>query len=131
MSVKSGAIIPADNSSLEFILKIIKKNTPKNKIENIKYFKWKSRILIIFDDKKEIGYVTSKCFSPRLEKNIGYAFIPIEYAKEETQFTIRSPYADLKSYSYSILSINSKAGNVPIGKGFTKGLIKNIGAASP
>ena len=41
------------------------------------------------------------------------------------------PYADLKSYSYSILSINSKAGNVPIGKGFTKGLIKNIGAASP
>ena len=41
------------------------------------------------------------------------------------------PYADLKSYSYSILSINSKAGNVPIGKEFTKGLIKNIGAASP
>ena len=28
----------------------------------------------IFDDKEEIGYVTSKCYSPRLEKNIGYAF---------------------------------------------------------
>jgi len=51
----------------------------------------------VFDDKEEIGYVTSKCFSPRLEKNIGYAFIPVGYAKEGTQFTIRSPYADLKA----------------------------------
>ena len=51
----------------------------------------------IFDDKKEIGYVTSKCFSPRLKKNIGYAFIPIEYAKNDTEFEIRSPYANLKA----------------------------------
>ena len=39
----------------------------------------------IFDDKKEIGYVTSKCYSPRLKKNIGYAFIPIDYAKNDTE----------------------------------------------
>ncbi len=51
----------------------------------------------IFDDKKEIGYVTSKCFSPRLKKNIGYAFIPIEYAKNDTEMEIRSPYANLKA----------------------------------
>jgi aminomethyltransferase len=51
----------------------------------------------IFDDKKEIGYVTSKCFSPRLKKNIGYAFIPIGYAKNDTEFEIRSPYANLKA----------------------------------
>ena len=50
-----------------------------------------------FDDKKEIGYVTSKCFSPRLKKNIGYAFIPIDYAKNDTEFEIRSPYANLKA----------------------------------
>ena len=31
----------------------------------------------------------------QLEKNIGYAFIPIEYAKEGKQFTIKSPYANL------------------------------------
>ena len=49
-----------------------------------------------FDDKNEIGYVTSKCFSPRLEKNIGYAFIPIDYAKNDTKFTIKSPYANLE-----------------------------------
>jgi len=50
-----------------------------------------------FDDKKEIGYVTSKCFSPRLKKNIGYAFIPIDYAKNDTEIEIRSPYANLKA----------------------------------
>jgi aminomethyltransferase len=50
----------------------------------------------IFDDKNEIGYVTSKCYSPRLKKNIGYAFIPIDYAKNDTKFTIRSPYANLE-----------------------------------
>jgi len=51
----------------------------------------------IFDDKKEIGYVTSKCYSPRLKKNIGYAFIPIDYSKNDTEFEIRSPYANLKA----------------------------------
>jgi len=50
----------------------------------------------IFDEKNEIGYVTSKCYSPRLKKNIGYAFIPIDYAKNDTKFTIRSPYANLE-----------------------------------
>jgi len=50
----------------------------------------------IFDDKNEIGYVTSKCYSPRLKINIGYAFIPIDYAKNDTKFTIRSPYANLE-----------------------------------
>ena len=49
------------------------------------------------DKGDEIGYVTSKCFSPRLKKNIGYAFIPIEYAKNDTEFEIRSPYANLKA----------------------------------
>jgi aminomethyltransferase len=51
----------------------------------------------VYDDKKEIGYVTSKCFSPRLKKNIGYAFIPIDYAKNDTEIEIRSPYANLKA----------------------------------
>ena len=45
----------------------------------------------------EIGHVTSKCFSPRLEKNIGYAFIPIEYSDKGTKFVIDSPYGKLES----------------------------------
>jgi aminomethyltransferase len=49
----------------------------------------------VVDDGTEIGHVTSKCFSPRLKKNIGYAFIPVEYADSENLIKIKSPYADL------------------------------------
>ncbi len=49
----------------------------------------------VVDDGTEIGHVTSKCFSPRLKKNIGYAFIPVAYADTENLIKIKSPYADL------------------------------------
>ena len=51
----------------------------------------------VMDDKKEVGYVTSKCYSPRLKKNIGYAFLPIKYTKLGTEININSPYANLKA----------------------------------
>jgi aminomethyltransferase len=44
---------------------------------------------------REIGHVASKCYSPRLEKNIGYAFVPIEFADTGNILEIKSPYADL------------------------------------
>ena len=36
------------------IINNTKKNMPTNKIENINYFKWKYRILIIVDEKKQV-----------------------------------------------------------------------------
>jgi aminomethyltransferase len=38
-----------------------------------------------------IGNVTSACYSPRLEKNIGYAMVPIELAKLGTEVTVETP----------------------------------------
>lgn len=38
-----------------------------------------------------IGKVTSACHSPRLEKNIGYAMVPIEHAELGTEFEIELP----------------------------------------
>jgi glycine cleavage system aminomethyltransferase T len=35
-----------------------------------------------------VGRVTSACFSPRLEKNIGYAMVPIELAEVGTELTV-------------------------------------------
>jgi aminomethyltransferase len=49
----------------------------------------------VVEDGKEIGHVTSKCFSPRLKKNIGYAFVPLALAETENILKIKSPYADL------------------------------------
>src|SRR5699024_8450551 len=33
----------------------------------------------VYDGEQRIGYVPSACFSPRLEKNIGYAMVPTRY----------------------------------------------------
>lgn len=38
-----------------------------------------------------VGYVTSAVYSPRLEKNICYAMLPIEYAELGTQLTVAVP----------------------------------------
>ncbi len=38
-----------------------------------------------------IGSVTSACYSPRLEKNIGYAMVPIEHAEFGTELQVETP----------------------------------------
>ncbi len=42
-------------------------------------------------DGRTVGRVTSACFSPRLEKNIGFAMLPIEFAKLGTSLTVETP----------------------------------------
>jgi aminomethyltransferase len=42
-------------------------------------------------DGAPIGKVTSACFSPRLEKNIGYAMVPIEHSELGTQLEVECP----------------------------------------
>ena len=64
---------------------------------------------------KEIGYVTSKCYSPRLEKNIAYAFIPIEHADKGSKFFINSPYGKLESVVVDLPFWDPKK-QIPIGK---------------
>jgi aminomethyltransferase len=39
-----------------------------------------------------IGEVTSACWSPRLEKNIGYAMVPSEHADLGTEFEVETPH---------------------------------------
>jgi len=40
---------------------------------------------------RRIGDVTSACYSPRLDKNIGFAMIPIEYAEMGTELEVVTP----------------------------------------
>jgi glycine cleavage system aminomethyltransferase T len=46
----------------------------------------------VYDDGRHIGKVTSACYSPRLERNIGFAMVPIEYAELGTQFELETPH---------------------------------------
>jgi glycine cleavage system aminomethyltransferase T len=39
----------------------------------------------------QIGKVTSACYSPRLEKNIGYAMVPVEYTQLGTELEVETP----------------------------------------
>jgi len=43
----------------------------------------------------EVGYITSAVYSPRLEKNIGYAMVPIGQAKLGTTLTAAVPHGDV------------------------------------
>jgi aminomethyltransferase len=38
-----------------------------------------------------VGRVTSACYSPRLEKNIGFAMVPIEFAERGTELQVDTP----------------------------------------
>jgi aminomethyltransferase len=42
-------------------------------------------------DGREIGRITSAIHSPRLRKNIGYAFVPAEHAALGTTFEVQVP----------------------------------------
>jgi glycine cleavage system T protein len=41
---------------------------------------------------EQVGKVTSACYSPRLQKNIGYAMVPIELSAIGTELEVQTPY---------------------------------------
>jgi glycine cleavage system aminomethyltransferase T len=45
----------------------------------------------VYSNGDHVGKVTSACFSPRLEKNIGFAMVPIEYAEFGTELEVETP----------------------------------------
>jgi aminomethyltransferase len=45
----------------------------------------------VFSSGRQVGRVTSACYSPRLEKNIGYAMLPLELAEFGTEVEVDIP----------------------------------------
>ena len=45
----------------------------------------------VWIDGELVGKVTSACFSPRLEKNIGFAMLPIEHTELDTKLEVETP----------------------------------------
>ena len=44
-----------------------------------------------------VGRVTSACYSPRLEKNIGFAMLPIEHTDLGTTLEVETPRAKVSA----------------------------------
>jgi glycine cleavage system aminomethyltransferase T len=47
--------------------------------------------LPVYRKGERIGKVTSVCYSPRLEKNIGFAMVPVEFAELGTELEVETP----------------------------------------
>ena len=45
----------------------------------------------VYANGDQVGKVTSACYSPRLEKNIGFAMLPIEYTEFGTELEVETP----------------------------------------
>ena len=45
----------------------------------------------VLHNDRRIGQVTSACHSPRLDRNIGYAMLPIELAELGTELEVQTP----------------------------------------
>ena len=45
----------------------------------------------VLDGDKEIGHVSRCAYSPRLQKNIGFANVPVEYAEPGNRLSVATP----------------------------------------
>ncbi|MBW3601241.1 MAG: glycine cleavage system protein T [Actinobacteria bacterium] len=45
----------------------------------------------VYRDGIRVGAVTSACHSPRLDKNIGYAMVPLQHSELETELEVQTP----------------------------------------
>ncbi len=51
--------------------------------------------LQVIEDGEQIGQISSAFYSPRLQKNIGFALVPIEYTELGTEITVRKASGDV------------------------------------
>jgi aminomethyltransferase len=49
----------------------------------------------VFKDGQHIGRVSAAVHSPRLERNIGYAMVPVGHSRLGTTLTVSAPWGDL------------------------------------
>ncbi|MGQ0796929.1 MAG: glycine cleavage T C-terminal barrel domain-containing protein [Methanobacteriota archaeon] len=55
---------------------------------------WLDEFWDVRADRTTIGRLTALTYSPRLTKNIGYALVPVRYAKLGTKLTVATPVGD-------------------------------------
>jgi glycine cleavage system aminomethyltransferase T len=58
---------------------------------------WLEDFWPVFTDGAEVGRLVSACYSPRLEFNMGYVWVPIELAETGTELEISSPSGPMRA----------------------------------
>lgn len=62
----------------------------------------------VFHDGMRVGHVTDAIYSPRLERNIGYAWVPVELAAMGTKLEARAPAGALDARVATLPFIDPK-----------------------
>jgi glycine cleavage system aminomethyltransferase T len=62
----------------------------------------------VFDQEEPVGHVTDAIYSPRLERNIGYAWVPAHLAAVGTELEAKAPAGTLKARVASLPFIDPK-----------------------
>ena len=68
----------------------------------------------VFHDGREVGKVTDAVWSPRLERNIGYVWVPIELSEPGTKLDVESQHGHLVGTTAAIPFVDPKK-QVPAG----------------
>ncbi len=63
---------------------------------------------------KQVGHVTDAIWSPRLEQNIGYVWVPTEFSRPGTELVVHSPDGMIGGRTAAIPFIDRKK-SVPAG----------------
>ena len=61
-----------------------------------------------FHDNKEVGKVTDAVWSPRLERNIGYVWVPVELSEPGTKLDVESQHGHLVGTTAAIPFVDPK-----------------------
>jgi glycine cleavage system aminomethyltransferase T len=62
----------------------------------------------VFHQGKQVGHVTDAIYSPRLERNIGYAWVPVHLAATGTELEARAPGGTLQARVANLPFIDPK-----------------------
>ncbi len=69
--------------------KIVGVELDGDRFPSLNYVKWP-----VSSGGRRVGQVTSAVYSPRLDKNIGYAWVPLELAEDGTELEVASEWGD-------------------------------------
>jgi glycine cleavage system aminomethyltransferase T len=64
---------------------------------------------------RQIGHVTAAVYSPRLQKNIGYVWVPIELAEPGTALTLETEFGDTRDARVEMIPFIDPSKEIPKG----------------